>query len=131
MGRHRSIRTDEVVFAPDGRTGNRLSGRSSGDDSSGRTPPTEARSARCRAAFKVAGRKPFSVDLAAFAGTAGSPSVALAPSSVGTTADQDTERAAGDCPGERFTAREFAVERKRASRDRLVTPGHAHRSASQ
>src|SRR6202789_1596677 len=120
-----------MVFAPDGRTGNRLSGRPSGDDSSSRTPPTEARSARCRAAFKVVGRKPFSIDLATFEGTAGSPSVALAPSSVGPPADPDTERAAGDCPGEWFPAREFAVERKRASSDRVITAGHPYRSASQ
>src|ERR1700677_1276818 len=129
--RHRSDRIDEMVFAPDGRTGDRLPGWSSGDDSSGRTPQTEARSARCRAAFKVAGRKPFSFDLATFAGTAGSPSVALAPSSVGTTANPDTERVAVDCTGEWCTARKFAVERKRASSDRLVTAGHPYRSAAQ
>ena len=35
--RHRSDRIDEVVFAADGRAGNRLSGRTSGDDSSRRT----------------------------------------------------------------------------------------------
>jgi transposase len=55
----------------------------------------------------------------------------LLPSSVGTTADPDTERAAGDCTGEWFTAGEFAVERKRARSDRLVTPGNAHRSSAQ
>src|ERR1700677_2375922 len=108
--RYRSNRIDEMVFAPDGRTGDRVPGWSSVDDSSRRTPPTEARSARCRAAFKVAGRRPFSFDLATFAGTAGSPSVALTPSSVGPPADPDTECAAGDCPGEWFTARKFALE---------------------
>src|ERR1700735_817130 len=129
--RHRSDRIDEVVFAADGRAGNRLSGRSSGDDSSRRTPPTEARSARCRAAFKAAGRRPFSVDLATFEGTAGSARVALTPSSVGTPAHPDTERTAGDCAGEWFTAREFAVESKGTRGHRLVTSGHPYRASSQ
>ena len=43
-------------------------------------------------------------------GTAGSARVALTPSSVGTSADPDTECVAGDRTGEWFTTREFAVE---------------------
>jgi hypothetical protein len=95
--RNRSDWVDEVVFAPDGRAGNRLSNRSSGDDSSSPTPQTEARSARCRAAFKVAGRKPFSIDLATFEGTAGSPSVALAPSSCNQSETLLQSVVVGDC----------------------------------
>ena len=74
-----------------------MPGRPSGEDSSGRTTEAETRPARCELDSKAAGRKPFSVDLAAFEGSRGSASSAATPSSVGTDADADTECAAGDC----------------------------------
>src|SRR5271156_6561141 len=120
-----------MVFEPDGRTRNRLSGRSSSDDSSGRTPQTETCPARCRATSKAAGRKPFSVDLAALEGTAGSPRVALTPSSVGTAAHADTERVAGHRAGEWFKAWKFALEPKRTTGHRVATTGNPYRAAAQ
>jgi len=67
---------------------------------SGRTSQTEHDLRDAELISKAAGRKTFSVDLAAFEGTAGSPGVALTPSSVGTSADQIQERVAGDRAGE-------------------------------
>ena len=73
----------------------------------------------------------FPSDLATVEGTPGSARVALTPSSMGTPADADTERAAGDRAGEWFKARELAVERKRTASDRVVTAGNTYRSSSQ
>ena len=111
--RDRSDGVDEVVFAPDGRTGNRLSGRSSGDDSSGRTARQkhDRRDAELLLKLLVENRFPSiwqpSKELLDLRG------VAATPSSVGTHADADTECAAGDRAGEWFTTRHFAVEPRR------------------
>ena len=49
---------------------------------------------------------------------------------MGTLADADTKRAAGDRAGEWFKARELAVERKRTASNRVVTAGNTYRSSS-
>ena len=47
-GGHRSHRSDAVVLGAAGRAGNRMPGRTSGQDPSGRNPEAEARSTGCR-----------------------------------------------------------------------------------
>src|ERR1700723_3443124 len=126
-GRHRSDRIDEVVFESDGRTGHRLLGGSSGDDSSGRTPPTETRAARCRVTSKTAGRKPFSIDLAAFEGTAGSAGVALTPSSVGTARIQNALQAIALANGLRRGSSLWSQRGQQAIRSLPLATHTAHR----
>ena len=73
-------------------------------------PRRQKHDQRCRVTSKAAARKPFSIDLAAFEGTAGSPRTAFTPSSVGAPAHANTECVAGHRVGEWFKAREFALE---------------------
>jgi len=79
-----------------------------------------------RVTFKAAGEKRFPSDLAAFEGTAGSPGVALTPSSVGTPAHADTERVAGHRTGEWFKAEGVPLLERKADTGHRVVPLATH-----
>ena len=96
-------RPDRCSGEPHGRAGNRMPGRSPGEDSSGRAPEAETGSARCGLEPEAAGRKPLPGDLAACEGTARSAGLAMASSSVRMHAAASPECVAGDCLSERGT----------------------------
>src|ERR1700740_1027453 len=85
-GGDRSDRLDAVVSGADGKGGDRMPSRGSGQDPSGRTTQAEKRPKRCPASAEAAGRESLSNDLDALDRAAQSAHVATSPASVGAPA---------------------------------------------
>src|SRR6201981_2993446 len=85
-GGDRSDRLDAVVSGADGRAGDRMPSRGSGQDPSGRTTQAEKRPKRCPASAEAAGRESLSNDLDALDRAARAARAATPPSSMGAPA---------------------------------------------